>query len=97
MTVFVANDMCMCLPAFASLTCAGHGAWVGLGAVESLLADALDGLLLRGRAVWGTFGAVGVCGRGFVGAGSARWTEETDKHKVRGRAKSTTHDVDLTQ
>lgn len=57
---------------FASLTCAGHGARVGLGAVETLFAGALHGLFLRRRAVRRTLGAVGVRGRRFVGAGSAR-------------------------
>lgn len=57
---------------FASLTRAGHGARVGLGAVETLFAGALHGLLLRRRAVRRTLGAVGVRGRRFVGTGSAR-------------------------
>lgn len=60
----------------ASLTRAGHGARVVLGAVVSSLADALDGLFLGGRAVRRTFGAVGVRGRGFVGTRSARCREK---------------------
>lgn len=57
---------------FASLTRAGHGAWVSLSAVETLFAGALHGLFLRRRAVRRTLGAVGIRGRRFVGSGSAR-------------------------
>lgn len=97
MTVFVANKiMCTCLhfffflPVFVSLTCAGHGARVGLGTVETFLTNTLDGLFLRGRAVGRTFSAVGIRGWSFVGTRSACWSEETDKHGVRSSA--TTHD-----
>lgn len=66
------------------LTRAGHGARVGLGAVETFLADALHGLFLWRRAVGRTLGAVGVCGRRFVGSRAARCSEGRQERAVKG-------------
>lgn len=68
----------------AFLTCAGHGARVGLGTVETSLAGALLGLFLWRRAVRRTLGAVGICGRRFVGAGAACCSEGGQKPVVKG-------------
>lgn len=64
------------------LTCAGHGAGVGLGAVEAPLAHTLGGLVLVGVAVRGALHAVGVHGRGLVEARAASC--ETPKRTTRG-------------
>lgn len=66
------------------LTCAGHGARVGLGTVETFLAGALHGLFLWRRAVGRTLGAVGVRGRRFVGARAARCSEGGQERVVKG-------------
>lgn len=73
------NEMRTTFLEFPSLTSAGHGAWVRLGAVETFLADAFIGLFLRGRAVGRTFGAEGICGGSFVGSRSACWSKKQKK------------------
>lgn len=69
----------------ARLTCAGHGARVGLGPVEALLAAALLGLFLRRRAVRRTLGAVGVRGRRLVGARAARCRGERGGGRLKSK------------
>lgn len=48
------------------LTCAGHGAGVGLGAVEAPLTHTLGGLVLVGVTVRGALYTVGIHCRGLV-------------------------------
>lgn len=90
--------MLMCLSsqwcALAFLTCAGHGARIGLGTVETFLTDALHGLFLWRRAVWRTLGAVGICGRRFVGARAACCSEGGQKPVVKGREQV---EIDVTE
>jgi len=64
-----------------SLTGAGHWPWVHVSSVKSLLAGTLWGFLLMGETVRRTLGAVGIHGRGLVGAWPAGCKTETRRLK----------------